>query len=320
MLAAAVAAIAMGASLASLAASGGGRSAGVGAAPASTSRDPDLASPAQPAFRVPAPTTLRTSRFESTWATVRSATYARAAPRRRAPIVGRLEPRTPEGTTNIVLTLEREDDPQGSLWVRVRLPALPNNTTGWVPRSTLGGYGVVRTRLVVDLSDLQLTLFRDGEAIFRTPVGIGTTQFPTPPGRSLVLLLAIATLIVAPPALGQKQTPDLSDLWTEYPLDPNQDDPRPAGSRERDASIWGPPPDEPQPAGPFAVVLFYLALGLGVLGIAGAIRALPILHFGGGASSARRVVADHDDDLGLHEGPEAGEQASDDGPATGSPR
>jgi catechol 2,3-dioxygenase-like lactoylglutathione lyase family enzyme len=130
--------------------------------------------------------------------------------------------------------------------------------------------------------------------------------------RSLVLLLAVATLVVSPPALGQEQTPDLSDLWTEYPLDPTQDDPRPAGSRERDASIWGPPPDEPQPAGPFAVALFYLALALGVLGIAGAIRALPILHFGGGASSARRVVADQDDDLGLHDGPEAGEQVSGD--------
>lgn len=216
MLAAAVAAIALGASLASLAASGGGRSAGVGTAPAPTSRDPELAPPAQPAFRVPAPTTLRTSRFESTWATVRSATYARAAPRRRAPIVGRLEPRTPEGTTNIVLTLDRVDDGQGSLWVRVRLPALPNNTTGWVPRSTLGGYGVVRTRLVVDLSDLRLTLFRDRKAIFRTPVGVGTTQFPTPPGDFYVRnkLTRYRNPFYGPLAFG---TSALSATLTDWP-------------------------------------------------------------------------------------------------------
>jgi len=177
----AAAAAATGASLASLAASGGHDPAGE-----SPSRAPGpavaLAPPAEPAFSVPAPETLQPSRFESTWASVRSAAVVRAAPRRGAAVVGHLDRRTPEGTTNIVLTRHRAKDSQGSLWVRVSVPALPASVTGWVPRAALGGYGVVRTQLVVDLGDLQLTLYRAGKAIFRAPVGIGTAQFPTPKG------------------------------------------------------------------------------------------------------------------------------------------
>jgi lipoprotein-anchoring transpeptidase ErfK/SrfK len=68
----------------------------------------------------------------------------------------------------------------------VRLPVLPNNTTGWVPRSALGGYGIVRTHFVVDLGDRRATLFRNGRAAFRAPVGVGTASFPTPRGRFYV--------------------------------------------------------------------------------------------------------------------------------------
>jgi lipoprotein-anchoring transpeptidase ErfK/SrfK len=59
---------------------------------------------------------------------------------------------------------------------------LPNNTTGWVRRSALGGYRVVQTRLVVDRARLRATLFRDGRALFRAPVGIGKPGWPTPSG------------------------------------------------------------------------------------------------------------------------------------------
>ena len=69
------------------------------------------------------------------------------------------------------------------MWVHVRLPVLPNNTTGWLPRGTLGGYVVVRTHLVVDLGRLSATLLRDGRPIFRAPVGVGTDESPTPSGQ-----------------------------------------------------------------------------------------------------------------------------------------
>jgi hypothetical protein len=148
--------------------------------------DGQLEGPLDPAFDVPPPVDLDGSAFESTWAPVRRAVAARSGPSRRAAVVARVSRRTPEGTTNILLALGRREDSQGTLWIRVRLPVLPSDTTGWVPRSALGGYGIVRTHLVVDLGDRRATLFRDGRAAFRAPVGIGTASTPTPRGRFYV--------------------------------------------------------------------------------------------------------------------------------------
>ena len=72
------------------------------------------------------------------------------------------------------------------VWVRVRVAALPNGQTGWVPRATLGGYGTVHTHLVVDRERLRATLERDGEPIFEAPVGVGTDGAPTPAGQFYV--------------------------------------------------------------------------------------------------------------------------------------
>ena len=62
----------------------------------------------------------------------------------------------------------------GRLWVRVRLPGLPDDVGGWVPRSVLGGYTPVRTRLVVDRTRLTATLLRGRRPLVRTRVGVGT--------------------------------------------------------------------------------------------------------------------------------------------------
>ena len=97
-------------------------------------------------------------------------------------MVARLERHTPEGTENIVLVLERAEDAAGRLWVRVRLPVLPANTTGWVRRSALGGYGSVQTHLVVNRRRLTATLYRGGRPLFRAPVGVGSVRWPTPAG------------------------------------------------------------------------------------------------------------------------------------------
>jgi lipoprotein-anchoring transpeptidase ErfK/SrfK len=156
-----------------------------GIASAST-RGSTLADPLDPAFDVPAPVELRMSAHESTWAPVKRAVAARSAPSGRSAVAARLDRRTPEGTTNIVLVLARQKDATGTLWIRVRLPVLPNNSTGWVPRSALGGYGIVSTHLVVDLGDRRAALLRNGRVAFRAPVGVGTASFPTPRGRFYV--------------------------------------------------------------------------------------------------------------------------------------
>jgi lipoprotein-anchoring transpeptidase ErfK/SrfK len=125
-------------------------------------------------------------RREARWAPVRRRVAARARPRRGARVVARLRTRTPERTTNIVLAIGRTQDRRGRLWVRVRLPVLPNGSTGWVPRSALGGYGTVLTRLVVDRRRLTATLFRAGNRVLKAPVGIGRHSSPTPRGEFYV--------------------------------------------------------------------------------------------------------------------------------------
>ena len=100
--------------------------------------------------------------------------------------VAGLEMRTPEGTANLVAVLGSREDEHGRVWVRVRLPVLPNGTTGWVPRTALGGYGTVDTRLDVDLRRLRATLFRAGRPVFRAAVGVGRAEWPTPRGTFYV--------------------------------------------------------------------------------------------------------------------------------------
>lgn len=144
-------------------------------------RAPALPASPDPALIVPTPIPLKAD-GASTWANVRRAVFARKRPSPNADVVARLETRTPEDTSNIVLVLGRGRDAAGRLWVHVRLPVLPNELTGWIPREALGGYGVVRTRLVVDLRQLTATLLRDHRPIFRARVGVGRAAWPTPMG------------------------------------------------------------------------------------------------------------------------------------------
>lgn len=142
----------------------------------------ELPASPEPAFTVARPEPLRRTRDVSRWASVLREVPARTAPAEESRVVASLARTTAEGTTNIVLVLDRDEDAAGRLWIRVRVPALPNGQTGWVPRTALGGYGLVRTRLVVDRRRLTATLFRGGRKVFEAPVGIGREAWPTPPG------------------------------------------------------------------------------------------------------------------------------------------
>jgi len=119
------------------------------------------------------------------WANVERATVARAGPAAGAPVVARVRTRTPERTPEALPLLARREV-DGRLWVQVRLPVLPNNTTGWVRRGALGRYEVVRTHLIVDRRKLTARLERRGRAVFRARVGIGKPKWPTPKGEFLV--------------------------------------------------------------------------------------------------------------------------------------
>jgi hypothetical protein len=144
-----------------------------------------LPRPEAPALTVAAPKLLSRDETRARFAAVLRAVSARSRPTQAAAAVGSLERETSEGTTNIVLVVGARSRPDG-LWVRVRLPVLPNNRTGWVPRRALGGYAFVHTHLVVDRSSLTATLFRDGRKVFAAPVGVGAPGSPTPAGEFYV--------------------------------------------------------------------------------------------------------------------------------------
>jgi L,D-transpeptidase catalytic domain len=142
-----------------------------------------LPDPVRSGIDIPDPSPLEHSRHIARWASVRRAVTARRGPSPAAEGVAAIGTRTPEGTENIVQVLGRARRAAGRLWVRARLPVLPNGTAGWVPRRALGGYNVVRTRLVVDRRRLRATLLRDGRPVFVARVGVGRHEYPTPGGR-----------------------------------------------------------------------------------------------------------------------------------------
>jgi lipoprotein-anchoring transpeptidase ErfK/SrfK len=70
-------------------------------------------------------------------------------------------------------------------WYRVQLPLRPNGLTGYV-RARDVWVGRVTTRIVVDLSEREVTLFRRGRPFLRAKAAIGTSATPTPRGRFYV--------------------------------------------------------------------------------------------------------------------------------------
>jgi L,D-transpeptidase catalytic domain len=175
-----------------------------------------LPEPVEPAFTPPQPRLLRARTMVSAWAPVRRAVAAHSRPADRSPAIALIPTETPEQTDNIVLVLGRERDAAGRLWVKVRIPALPDNVTAWVERSALGGYTVVDTRLEVDLERFTVTLYRAGQRIFEAPVGVGQPSWPTPRGHFYIRnkLTDFASPAYGPLAFG---TSARSSVLTDWP-------------------------------------------------------------------------------------------------------
>ncbi len=103
-------------------------------------------------------------------------------------------------------------------WYRVELPVLPNGTTGWVRAWAVKTYRV-RSRIVIDVSDRRLRLFRSGALVFATRVTVGAAATPTPLGRFFVnerYVLRDASGPFGPNALGISAHSDvLQHVWVE---------------------------------------------------------------------------------------------------------
>lgn len=181
--------------------------------PTATSALPE--SPRSPTYTAAEPNFRFGTATASWFAAVVRPVVARAAPSVNARVVGRLSTTTPEGTTNVVPLLRRVER-TNALWIQVGVPVLPNGSTGWVPRTTLGGYQVVHTRLVVSLRAFKMTLYRGNKPIFSAPIGVGQSRWPTPTGRFLIRnkLTRYASPAYGPVAFG---TSARSAVLTDWP-------------------------------------------------------------------------------------------------------
>lgn len=122
----------------------------------------------------------------SRYAFVLKRAIARRTPSGKARAVARLRLKTQDGTDELLMVLERTHDARGRPWLRVRLPILPNNSTGWVPEEAMGRLRRTRSWLIVDRRRLRATLIRAGKVRFRVRIGIGKPRWPTPKGEYYV--------------------------------------------------------------------------------------------------------------------------------------
>jgi hypothetical protein len=116
------------------------------------------------------------------WAYIYRPTAARVAPSMAARVITRLKLYTLDSTVNLVMLVGQKLDARAGLWYRVRLPILPNNSTGWVRADDLTTVRSVTTYLVIYRKLFTATLYRNGRPIFRTRVGVGKPYWPTPTG------------------------------------------------------------------------------------------------------------------------------------------
>jgi hypothetical protein len=102
-------------------------------------------------------------------------------------------------------------------WFHVELPVRPNGATGWV-RASAVQHAVVHTRIVIDLSQRRLWLYRRGRVVFTSPTAVGTTATPTPVGRYYVserLIPANPNGPWGPYALGTSAYSPVLRGWTQ---------------------------------------------------------------------------------------------------------
>jgi hypothetical protein len=110
----------------------------------------------------------------------------RSKPSRTASSRGVLRYQTEDDLPEPYPVLRSQLDAKKRVWLQIRIPARPNNRTGWVERSALTEFHVVRTHLKIDRRALRATLYRSGKKIWTSRIGIGGASTPTPAGRFIV--------------------------------------------------------------------------------------------------------------------------------------
>ena len=143
-------------------------------------------SPTVPPVRCVAATTTVESPRVAYVALVKHEAVIRKRPQARSPVTARLG-RLDQNGFRQVLGVSGTHSGAGCApdWYRVELSTLPNGTTGWVRAWAVRIYRV-RSRVVVDLSQRRLRLYRSGKLELETRVAVGAAATPTPRGHYFV--------------------------------------------------------------------------------------------------------------------------------------
>jgi L,D-transpeptidase catalytic domain len=102
-------------------------------------------------------------------------------------------------------------------WYRVQLPMKPNGLVGFV-RARDVDVATVKTRIVVDVSDRKLTLYRGGKRELTATVAVGSPATPTPTGRYYVNQRLVPTHKdgpFGPGAIGTSAFSNVLTGWTQ---------------------------------------------------------------------------------------------------------
>ena len=161
-------------------------------------------------------TTTLTNPKVAHWAVVQTTVAVHRQPDASSPTITTLDTLTGDGTQNLVLILDAARMVSGHTWYHVRLAILPNNSTGWVPRSALGRLFIVHTHLYVNRETETAVLKQNGRTIFTTRVGVGHSYWPTPAGQFYIRdkLTDFDNSFYGPVAFG---TSARSNVLTDWP-------------------------------------------------------------------------------------------------------
>jgi lipoprotein-anchoring transpeptidase ErfK/SrfK len=99
----------------------------------------------------------------------------------------------------------------------VQVPRRPNGVTGWVPTSQVD-VAPVRTRILVDLSQKRVTLYKSGHRVLSATAAIGSAATPTPTGSFYVnqrLIPSDPSGPFGPGAVGISAFSDVLTGWTQ---------------------------------------------------------------------------------------------------------
>jgi lipoprotein-anchoring transpeptidase ErfK/SrfK len=102
-------------------------------------------------------------------------------------------------------------------WYLVQIPKRPNGVTAWVPAAQVA-LARLRTRIVVDLSEKRVTLYRTGRRVLTTRAAIGSPATPTPTGSFYVnqrLIPRDKTGPFGPGAVGISAFSNVLTGWTQ---------------------------------------------------------------------------------------------------------